>query len=423
MPDEVAEQLGVRLDALDPAANIVVTIACAGCDRALAASVDLATFVARDLDRVVDDAFPATSTSWRRPTGGTKRRFWRCRRARRRRYVTMIITVSFARCCVMRAARDEQLLTPSRARRWGWPGRPCLARARSSESDNHRVAGHDADLLDDAGGARACLPIRRARRRAMSGRSRRSRRTSMASSRRSCRRSRRTSAWRTGVGRNRLRRVRCRHDGGVAGDARRGRARCSHRACRRARRVQRIETIHTIAEPAPRESQRAGAGRAPARLSSRCQRHRRLTTGATLRKERSATTSRRQCRSWPSPSRAMRSPSCPRRKRRTKCSRSSSRSTVSDIRIESETPVVPVIPRRRERARRCRRWTTTCSGAARAGDERAFRDSGHDVRAESRDRGAAQSGLRHVYTSEGVGSSHRRACRFPGPASRSRRRA
>jgi hypothetical protein len=64
------------------------------------------------------------------------------------------------------------------------------------ESDNHRVAGHDADLLDDAGGAPGVLcRYAEARRRAMSGRSwREPPNASMASSRRSCRRSRRTSA-------------------------------------------------------------------------------------------------------------------------------------------------------------------------------------------------------------------------------------
>jgi hypothetical protein len=91
VPDEVAEQLGVRLDALDPAANIVVTIACAGCDRALAASVDLATFVARDLDRVVDDAFRdidilASAYGW------DEAAILALPPSRRRRYVTMIIT-------------------------------------------------------------------------------------------------------------------------------------------------------------------------------------------------------------------------------------------------------------------------------------------------------------------------------------------
>jgi hypothetical protein len=91
VPDDVAEQLGLRLDALDPAANIVVTIACAGCDRALAASVDLPTFVARDLDRVVDDVFRdidilASAYGWDEAT------ILALPPSRRRRYVTMIMT-------------------------------------------------------------------------------------------------------------------------------------------------------------------------------------------------------------------------------------------------------------------------------------------------------------------------------------------
>lgn len=91
VPDDVAEQLGVRLDALDPAANIVVTIACAGCDRALAASVDLATFVARDLDRVVDEVFRdvdimASAYAW------DEAAILALSSSRRRRYVAMIMT-------------------------------------------------------------------------------------------------------------------------------------------------------------------------------------------------------------------------------------------------------------------------------------------------------------------------------------------
>src|SRR4051794_13751971 len=62
VPDAVAAELGARLEALDPAANIVVTITCAGCLRPLSASVDLATFVARDLDRVVDGIFQDVDT-------------------------------------------------------------------------------------------------------------------------------------------------------------------------------------------------------------------------------------------------------------------------------------------------------------------------------------------------------------------------
>lgn len=53
-PEAGLEGLGQRWEALDPAANIVLNIDCAGCGRAIAASVDLAGFVARDLDRLVE---------------------------------------------------------------------------------------------------------------------------------------------------------------------------------------------------------------------------------------------------------------------------------------------------------------------------------------------------------------------------------
>jgi hypothetical protein len=50
--DEAIARLGRKFEALDPAANIVVNIACSGCARPIAASVDVASFVARDLDRI-----------------------------------------------------------------------------------------------------------------------------------------------------------------------------------------------------------------------------------------------------------------------------------------------------------------------------------------------------------------------------------
>jgi hypothetical protein len=91
VPDDVVDELGVRLDALDPAANIVLTIACAGCGHTLAASVDLATFVARDLDRVVDEVFRdidviASVYGWDEAT------ILALSPSRRRRYVAMIMT-------------------------------------------------------------------------------------------------------------------------------------------------------------------------------------------------------------------------------------------------------------------------------------------------------------------------------------------
>ncbi|RYD45555.1 MAG: hypothetical protein EOP63_00910 [Sphingomonadales bacterium] len=46
------EAIEARFDEIDPLANIVVGSACSGCGMAIAASVDLAAFVATDLDRL-----------------------------------------------------------------------------------------------------------------------------------------------------------------------------------------------------------------------------------------------------------------------------------------------------------------------------------------------------------------------------------
>lgn len=48
------ERLGRRFEALDPAANIVLRLNCSQCAAPIAASVDVATFVGRELDRLVD---------------------------------------------------------------------------------------------------------------------------------------------------------------------------------------------------------------------------------------------------------------------------------------------------------------------------------------------------------------------------------
>jgi hypothetical protein len=54
IPELVAHRLAARFEALDPAANIVVNVACSGCGAPLAASVDVAGFVARGIDRLVE---------------------------------------------------------------------------------------------------------------------------------------------------------------------------------------------------------------------------------------------------------------------------------------------------------------------------------------------------------------------------------
>lgn len=54
IPATAALRLERKFESLDPAANIVVTISCSGCAKPIAASVDPASFVARELDRIVD---------------------------------------------------------------------------------------------------------------------------------------------------------------------------------------------------------------------------------------------------------------------------------------------------------------------------------------------------------------------------------
>lgn len=62
VPETIAGQLGQRFEVLDPAANIVVRIACSSCGWPIAASVDVASFVARDLDRLVGSLFRQIDT-------------------------------------------------------------------------------------------------------------------------------------------------------------------------------------------------------------------------------------------------------------------------------------------------------------------------------------------------------------------------
>lgn len=50
----VVHRLAARFEALDPAASIVVKVRCAGCGARLTASVDVAGFVARGIDRLVE---------------------------------------------------------------------------------------------------------------------------------------------------------------------------------------------------------------------------------------------------------------------------------------------------------------------------------------------------------------------------------
>jgi hypothetical protein len=89
IPAGATERLGRKFEALDPAASIVVNIACSGCARSIAASVDLAAFVARDLDRMVDSLFRdidliASAYGW------SEQAILALAPERRRRYVAMI---------------------------------------------------------------------------------------------------------------------------------------------------------------------------------------------------------------------------------------------------------------------------------------------------------------------------------------------
>jgi hypothetical protein len=89
MTDAAAEQLGREFEGRDPAATIVVNIFCSGCQAALGVSIDLATFVACDLDRAMESLYSdiheiASAYGWDEPT------ILALPPERRRRYVSMI---------------------------------------------------------------------------------------------------------------------------------------------------------------------------------------------------------------------------------------------------------------------------------------------------------------------------------------------
>lgn len=89
IPHEAAERLAPKFEALDPAANIVVNLTCSGCAKPIAASVDPAGFVARDLDRLVEGLFRdidmiASAYGW------SEQAILALAPERRRRYVAMI---------------------------------------------------------------------------------------------------------------------------------------------------------------------------------------------------------------------------------------------------------------------------------------------------------------------------------------------
>jgi hypothetical protein len=86
---DVAARLAARFEALDPAANVVVNTTCSGCAQPIAASVDIATFVAQDLDRLVEGLFRdvdviASAYGW------SEQEILSLPPGRRRRYVALI---------------------------------------------------------------------------------------------------------------------------------------------------------------------------------------------------------------------------------------------------------------------------------------------------------------------------------------------
>ncbi len=89
LTDDAAEQLGREFEARDPAATVVINISCASCRTTIAASIDLASFVVADLDRVIESLYRdidliATAYGWDEPT------ILALPASRRRRYVDMI---------------------------------------------------------------------------------------------------------------------------------------------------------------------------------------------------------------------------------------------------------------------------------------------------------------------------------------------
>lgn len=89
IPAAVAASVEAQFETIDPAANIVVNIACAGCGGSIAATVDIADLVACDLDRFADallrDIDTIASTY-----GWDEAAVLALPAARRRRYVAMI---------------------------------------------------------------------------------------------------------------------------------------------------------------------------------------------------------------------------------------------------------------------------------------------------------------------------------------------
>lgn len=89
MTEAEADHLAREFETLDPAANVAVTISCANCGRAMTASVDLASFIVREVDQLVQGFYRdvdviASAYGWDEPT------ILALPAERRRRYVKMI---------------------------------------------------------------------------------------------------------------------------------------------------------------------------------------------------------------------------------------------------------------------------------------------------------------------------------------------
>lgn len=90
VPAAVVARLAARFEALDPAARILVDLACAECAAPLRASVDLAEFVAADIDRLIDRLQREIHVI-ARAYGWTESEILAVPAGRRRRYVAMIV--------------------------------------------------------------------------------------------------------------------------------------------------------------------------------------------------------------------------------------------------------------------------------------------------------------------------------------------
>jgi hypothetical protein len=103
IPAVIGRRLADRFEALDPAANVVVRLHCSGCERPMAASADVATFVARALDRLVAELLRDIDTI-AAGYGWDERQIVELPAWRRRHYVELILSARVAGRPVVAAA-------------------------------------------------------------------------------------------------------------------------------------------------------------------------------------------------------------------------------------------------------------------------------------------------------------------------------